>query len=122
MEINSFKEFHDCSSHKFHLFIWQVLVSWLYATYWFGVWDVAVKEQKSVRLFGLKLRIGTPCQNSVIINGVENAKPKTSIGIVELKFTLRFHELWKAFGYMIYICKVQLVFVEGSVYKNLWEK
>lgn len=81
-----------------------------------------MKEQKSVPLFGLKLRIDTPCQNSVIINGVENAKQKMSIRIVELKFTLRLHELWKAFGYMIYICKVQPVFVEGSVYKNLWEK
>ena len=58
----------------------------------------------------------------VIINGGENAKPKMSIGTVELKFTLRLHELWKAFGYIIYICKVQLVFVEGSVYENLWEK
>ena len=81
-----------------------------------------MKEQKSVPLFGLKLRIDTSCQNSVIINGGENAKPKMSIGTVELKFTLRLHELWKAFGYIIYICKVQLVFVEGSVYENLWEK
>lgn len=81
-----------------------------------------MKEHKSLPLFVLKLRIDTPCQNSVIINGGERTKPKMLIGIVELKFTLRLHDLWKAFGYIIYICKVQLVFVEGSVYKNLWEK
>lgn len=113
MEIGYLDRLHYCSKLQISLVhstnvneltMYQVLI-------WCLGCDIKITE-KGCALVWTETENRHTLPNSVIIDGEENTKPKMPIGIMELKFTLKLHELWETYGYIIYIFRFQLVFIE----------